>query len=103
MTVAVADAILNKNILELLFIVIAINIRKQDLEKVSRLDEVQTSKKPYGSYGNGSAMRVSSIGFAFDSIPEMMTLPKKLLSISHNHPDAIKGAQSNCSVHFFSA
>lgn len=49
--------------------------------------------KPYNSYGNGSAMRVSSIGWAFDSEKEVLKQAKLSAIISHNHPEGIKGSQ----------
>jgi len=50
--------------------------------------------KPYNSWGNGSAMRVSPIGFAFDTEKEVLHEAKKSAEVSHNHPEGIKGAQS---------
>jgi ADP-ribosylglycohydrolase len=50
--------------------------------------------KPYGSWGNGSAMRVSPIGWVFDSIEEVLTEAEKSASVSHNHSEGIKGAQA---------
>jgi len=49
---------------------------------------------PYNSWGNGAAMRVSAVGFAFDSIEEVMEEAKKTAEITHNHPEGIKGAQA---------
>jgi ADP-ribosylglycohydrolase len=49
---------------------------------------------PYNSWGNGSAMRVSAVGFAFESIEEVMEEAKKTAEITHNHPEGIKGAQA---------
>jgi ADP-ribosyl-[dinitrogen reductase] hydrolase len=49
---------------------------------------------PYYSYGNGSAMRVSAVGFAFESIEEVMAQAKRSAEVSHNHPEGIKGAQA---------
>ncbi|MGK0289411.1 MAG: ADP-ribosylglycohydrolase [bacterium] len=48
----------------------------------------------YGSYGNGSAMRVSPIGFAFDDIDTVLLEAKKSAEVTHNHPEGIKGAQA---------
>lgn len=50
--------------------------------------------KPYNSWGNGSAMRVSPIGFAFDTERDVLHEAKKSAEVSHNHPEGIKGAQS---------
>jgi ADP-ribosylglycohydrolase len=49
---------------------------------------------PYYSYGNGSAMRASPVGFAFESIETVMAEAKRSAEVSHNHPDGIRGAQA---------
>jgi len=49
---------------------------------------------PYGSFGNGSAMRVSPVGFAFNSLDEVLAEAKRSAEVTHNHPDGIAGAQS---------
>ena len=52
------------------------------------------SMGPYNSYGNGSAMRVSPVGWAFDNEEEVMTAAKASAEVTHNHPEGIKGAQA---------
>jgi ADP-ribosyl-[dinitrogen reductase] hydrolase len=49
---------------------------------------------PYNSWGNGSAMRVSPVGFAFDSDQDVLMESKKSAEVTHNHPEGIKGAQA---------
>ena len=49
--------------------------------------------QPYGSYGNGSAMRVSPVGCAFKSLKTTLAIAEQSASVSHNHPEGIKGAQ----------
>ncbi|MEJ5357774.1 MAG: ADP-ribosylglycohydrolase family protein [Desulfobacterales bacterium] len=49
---------------------------------------------PYGSMGNGSAMRVSPVGFACDSVEQVLAEAKRSAEVTHNHPDGIKGAQA---------
>jgi ADP-ribosylglycohydrolase len=49
---------------------------------------------PYNSYGNGSAMRVSPVGFAFNSEADVLNEAKKSAEVTHNHPEGIKGAQA---------
>lgn len=49
---------------------------------------------PYNSWGNGAAMRVSPIGFAFDTEAEVLDQARRSAEISHNHPEGIKGAQA---------
>lgn len=51
--------------------------------------------KPYNSYGNGSAMRVSPCGIIATSLEEAESLARVTSSVTHNHPEGIKGA---CSV-----
>lgn len=50
--------------------------------------------RPYNSYGNGSAMRVSPVGWAFDTLEETLEKAKESAAITHNHPEGIKGAQA---------
>ncbi len=50
--------------------------------------------QPYNSWGYGSAMRVSPVGFAFATEEEVLYQAKKTAEISHNHPEGIKGAQA---------
>lgn len=50
--------------------------------------------KPYNSFGNGAAMRVSACGFAADSLEEVIDLSYKVTAVTHNHPEGIKGAEA---------
>ena len=50
--------------------------------------------KPYNSFGNGSAMRCSSVGWLLDDEESVLEEAKKSAEITHNHPEGIKGAQS---------
>ena len=50
--------------------------------------------KPYKSWGNGSAMRVSPVGFACSSRESVLQEAEKSAAITHNHPEGIKGAQA---------
>ncbi len=50
--------------------------------------------KPYFSFGNGSAMRVCPVGWAYDSIEETLSKAKETAECTHNHPEGIKGAQA---------
>jgi len=50
--------------------------------------------EPYNSWGNGSAMRVSPIGFAFNSMDDVLEQAKRSAEVTHNHPEGIKGAQA---------
>lgn len=57
-------------------------------------------QQAYNSWGNGSAMRVSPIGFAFDNLEEVLLESEKTAAITHNHPEGIKGAQATASAVF---
>ncbi|MDR0707105.1 MAG: ADP-ribosylglycohydrolase family protein [Treponema sp.] len=50
--------------------------------------------KPYNSWGNGSAMRASPIGWCCDSIDDVLAEAKKSAEVTHNHPEGVKGAQA---------
>ena len=54
----------------------------------------QDNPQPYNSFGNGSAMRVSPVGWAFDSLEETLEKAKESAEVTHNHPEGIKGAQA---------
>ena len=58
------------------------------------------NRRPYNSWGNGSAMRVSSVGWAFDTLEETLEIAKKSAEITHNHPEGIKGAQATAAAIF---
>jgi len=50
--------------------------------------------QPYNSCGNGSAMRVSPVGWAFDTVNKTLDAAKVSAECTHNHPEGIKGAQA---------
>ncbi len=50
--------------------------------------------KPYYSFGNGSAMRVSPVGFAFGTVDDVLREAARSAEFTHNHPEGIKGAQA---------
>ncbi len=56
--------------------------------------------KPYNSYGNGSAMRVSPVGWAYDKLEEVLEQAKRSAEVTHNHPEGIKGAQATAAAVF---
>src|SRR5262249_40870139 len=57
-------------------------------------------RKPYNSWGNGSAMRVSPIGFAFGSLDEGLDQAEQSAEVTHNHPEGIRGAQATAAAIF---
>ena len=56
--------------------------------------------RPYGSYGNGSAMRVSSAGWLYDSLEETRHMARLSAQVTHNHPEGIKGAEAAAAAIF---
>ena len=54
--------------------------------------------QPYGSYGNGSAMRVSSVGWLFDNLETVRHMARLSAEVTHNHPEGIKGAEATASA-----
>jgi ADP-ribosyl-[dinitrogen reductase] hydrolase len=94
LTLAVADAIINgRSYLD--------SIREYALEYPnSRYGGMflqwmhSENPQPYNSFGNGSAMRVSPVGWAFDTIEETLRQAKDSAVVTHNHPEGIKGAQA---------
>ena len=56
--------------------------------------------QPYNSWGNGSAMRVSPVGWAFDTLEETLEAAKQSAEVTHNHYEGIKGAQATAACIF---
>ena len=61
-----------------------------------RSDDAQ----PYGSFGNGSAMRVSPVAWVGDTLDHVLDLAQRSASVTHNHPEGIKGAQATAAAIF---
>ncbi len=61
-----------------------------------RLDE----RKPYNSFGNGSAMRVSAVAWLYRTIEEVRHAARLSAEVTHNHPEGIKGAEAVASAIF---
>ncbi|WP_019499942.1 ADP-ribosylglycohydrolase family protein [Pseudanabaena sp. PCC 6802] len=58
------------------------------------------SSTAYNSWGNGSAMRVSAVGFAFDDLETVLQESKRSAEVTHDHPEGIKGAQATAAAIF---
>ena len=56
--------------------------------------------EPYGSYGNGSAMRVSPVAWLYHDIDTVRRMARLSAAVTHNHPEGIKGAESTAAVIF---
>ena len=60
----------------------------------------ESRPKPYGSYGNGSAMRVSSAAWLFDDLETVRKMARLSAEVTHNHPEGIKGAEATAAAIF---
>ena len=60
----------------------------------------QEDHQPYDSFGNGSAMRVAPVGWAFETLDEVLVESKRSAEVTHNHPEGIKGAQVTAAAVF---
>ncbi len=56
--------------------------------------------QPYDSWGNGAAMRISSVGFAFNTLSEVLVRASEYTAVTHNHTEGIKGAQATAAAIF---
>ena len=57
--------------------------------------------QPYNSWGNGAAMRVSAIGWAFETLEEVQREAQRSAMCTHNHSEGIKGAMAVASAIYF--
>jgi ADP-ribosylglycohydrolase len=58
-------------------------------------------RAPYNSFGNGSAMRVSPVGFAFETIDDILHWAERSAAVTHNHPEGIRGAQATAAAIYY--
>ncbi|HOW09063.1 MAG TPA: ADP-ribosylglycohydrolase family protein [Bacteroidales bacterium] len=93
LTVAIADAIMNKTDYAAAIREYALNYPGRGyggwFNQWIHLD----NPKPYNSFGNGSAMRVSPVGWAFDTLGETIREAEKSAAVTHNHREGKKGAK----------
>lgn len=94
LTIAIADAFMYKK--DLVSTVKEYSLRFPDCGFGSKYKEwlFSDSSEPYNSFGNGSAMRVSSIPYLYFSLDLVLEKTKESSEITHNHPDGIIGAEA---------
>ena len=56
--------------------------------------------QPYNSYGNGSAMRVSSVAWLYNDMDTVRHMARLSAEVTHNHPEGIKGAEATAAAIF---
>lgn len=98
--IAVADCILNKKDFAKTFLEYGRKYPGRGYGSFFRRWLNEGSLRPYGSYGNGSAMRVIPVGFAYNDIQTVLEVAKQSAEVTHNHPEGIKGAQAIASAIF---
>lgn len=104
MTLAVADALMDSSDRDMLIAKMKdIGRRYPDSGYGNRFAVwlFSDDNKPYNSYGNGSAMRVSSVGWLFDTIDDTRRTARMTAEVTHNHEEGIKGAEAVASAIFF--
>ena len=57
-------------------------------------------REPYNSWGNGSAMRVSPVAYAFDTLDEVLDEARRSAEVTHDHEDGVRGAQATAAAVF---
>ncbi|MCJ7518675.1 MAG: ADP-ribosylglycohydrolase family protein [Anaerolineaceae bacterium] len=94
LTVAVADALIHKLDIAKTLKAYALKYPNRGYGNTFYEWIHSTSLTPYNSWGNGSAMRTSSIGFFFNNETDVLKAAREFAEVTHNHPEGIKGAQA---------
>ncbi len=100
LTIALADAIMNSESYEQLMREYYHRYPHAGYGGMFRQWAQNHDSKPYNSFGNGSAMRISAVGFAFDSLEAVLDKARLYTEITHNHAEGIKGAQATAAAIF---
>lgn len=100
LTVALAESILTGD--DYLDLLLEYYRRYPDASYGSRFRQwaEQGPHLPYNSWGNGAAMRVSPVGFAYNDLETVLLQAEKSAALTHNHPEGIKGAQATAAAIF---
>ncbi len=94
LTIAVADAILHRRSYLDCIREYALRYPDSGFGGYFRRWMYSDDPRPYNSFGNGSAMRVSAAGWAFETREEVLSEAERSAAVTHNHPEGIKGAQA---------
>lgn len=94
LTVAVADALIHNLDIPKTLKAYALNYPNRGYGGTFYQWIHSSSLEPYNSWGNGSAMRTSSIGFFFNNEADVLKAAREFAEVTHNHPEGIKGAQA---------
>jgi ADP-ribosylglycohydrolase len=58
------------------------------------------NSEPYNSWGNGAAMRISPVGYAYEDLDMVLQKSREFTEITHNHPEGVKGGQATAAAIF---
>ena len=94
LTIATADAILNNKSYAEVYKDYALRYPNRGYGGSFYKWMLDINSGPYNSFGNGSAMRVSPVGWSFDTLEKVLEEAKRSAEVTHNHPEGIKGAQA---------
>lgn len=94
LTIATADAVLNRKPYKNSYLTWARNFPERGYGGNFREWIKQENPQPYNSFGNGSAMRISPVGFIGKNQRHVLEEAEKSARVSHDHPEGIKGAQA---------
>lgn len=101
LTVAVADAILKRQPYGAMIKAYARRHPLRGYGPKFLLWMASSRMTPYNSFGNGSAMRVSPVGWAYHSVEEVLLEAQRTAECTHNHSEGIKGAQATALAVFW--
>ena len=94
LTIAVADAISNRRGYGEAIVEYAKRYPKAGYGSYFRRWLAEGGVEPYNSFGNGSAMRISAVGWAFNTAEDVLREAERSAAVTHDHPEGIKGAQA---------
>lgn len=100
LTVAIADALLNGKAYAVMLKQYFQRYPEAGYGGMFRRWGKSNSLEPYNSWGNGSAMRVSPVGFFFNSLEDVLVEAANSAAVTHNHTEGIKGAQATAASIF---
>lgn len=100
LTLAIADALLHQQPYEPLFKQYFHAYPEAGYGRSFRQWAQSSAAAPYGSWGNGSAMRISPISYWFDDLATVRQEARCSAAVTHNHPEGIRGAEAIASAIF---
>jgi ADP-ribosylglycohydrolase len=100
LTIALADSILSDTPYEILLKDYYRNYPHAGYGGMFHKWALSKESNPYNSFGNGAAMRISPVGFAYSTLDEVLARAEEFTAITHNHPEGIRGAKATAAAIF---